>query len=238
MLELYWAYGDYNELMDLTEELLRGLAQHIHGKTELPYQDTTIDFGKFARRRMADSIKDITGLDVMTLKDFAQAKEAAQKLGVDTSGIDSRGGVVNAIFEAKVEATLIQPTFITDYPVEISPLTKAHRTNPGEVERFELFVFGRELGNGYSELTDPQDQRARLEEQARKKAVPAMKKRCQWIRTSFLAMEYGMPPTMGIGIGIDRLTMLLTDSASVRDVIAFPTMKPLQRHKDDGDAST
>ncbi|HEY9772860.1 MAG TPA: lysine--tRNA ligase [Planktothrix sp.] len=236
MLELYWAYGDYNDLMDLTEELLRELCMTIHGKTELPYQGTTIDFGKFARRRMADSIKDVTGLDVTTLKDFEAAKEAAVKLGVDVKGVDSRGGIVNAIFEAKVESTLIQPTFITDYPVEISPLTKAHRVNAGEVERFELFVFGRELGNGYSELTDPHDQRERLEEQARRKAA-GNEEAMPMDQDFILAMEYGMPPTMGIGIGVDRLTMLLTDSASVRDVIAFPTMKPLQQKpKDDEDA--
>jgi lysyl-tRNA synthetase class 2 len=230
MLELYWAYGDYNQLMDLTEEMLCGAAEHLLGSTTVTYQGETIDFRKMARTRMADAIKDVTGLDITTLKTFEEAKAAAQKLAVKLEHEDSRGAVVNAVFEAKVEHTLIQPTFITDYPIEISPLTKPHRTNAGEVERFEIFVYGRELGNGYSELTDPLDQRARLEEQARKKAAgneDAMPLDLDFI----MAMEYGMPPTMGIGIGIDRLVMLLTDSASVRDVIAFPTMKP-RRHKD------
>ncbi len=237
MLELYWAYGDYNQLMDLTEELLRSLVQHLYGTHILSYQGETFDFSKFTRLRMADAIKNVTSLDVTTLKNFAEAKEAAKQLGVPLEHEDSRGAVINAIFEAKCESTLIQPTFIIDYPVEISPLTKPHRQNPGEVERFELFVFGRELANGYSELTDPLDQRARLEEQARKK--DAGNEEAMPLDLDFImAMECGMPPTMGIGIGIDRLVMLLTDSPSIRDVIAFPTMKPLKRHKDDegGDA--
>jgi lysyl-tRNA synthetase class 2 len=234
MLEMYWAYGDYNQLMDLTEEMLRGAALFLHGTSSFPYQGETIDFNNFVRRRMVDAIKDVTGLDVSTLKNFEEAKAAAQKLGVKLEHEDSRGAVVNAIFEAKVEHTLMQPTFIIDYPVEISPLTKPHRTNAGEVERFELFIYGRELANGYSELTDPLDQRARLEEQGRKKAAgneEAMPLDLDFI----MAMEYGMPPTMGIGIGIDRLVMLLTDSASIRDVIAFPTMKP--RRQKDGDGA-
>jgi lysyl-tRNA synthetase class 2 len=219
--------------MDLTEEMLCGAAEHLLGSTTVTYQGETINFRKMARRRMADAIKDVTGLDVSTLKTFEEAKAAAQKLGVKLEHEDSRGAVVNAIFEGKVEHTLIQPTFITDYPIEISPLTKPHRTNAGEVERFEIFVYGRELGNGYSELTDPLDQRARLEEQARKKAAgneDAMPLDLDFI----MAMEYGMPPTMGIGVGIDRLVMLLTDSASVRDVIAFPTMKPRHDKETDG----
>lgn len=231
MLEMYWAYGDYFQLMDLTEALLQGLALKLHGNAQFSYQGVTLDFSKFERRRMADAIKDVTGLDVAELTNLEQARAAAQKLGVETEHLDSRGAVVNAIFEEKVEHTLIQPTFIIDYPVEISPLTKPHRDREGEVERFELFIWGRELANGYSELTDPQDQRARLEEQARKKAAgnqEAMPLDLDFI----LAMEFGMPPTMGIGIGIDRLVMLLTDSSSIRDVIAFPTMKPLRKSKE------
>lgn len=227
MLEMYCAYGDYKELMTFTEEMLRYVATKVLGSAEFTYQGAEISFAKpFRRLRMADAIKENTGVDVSTIKDFEEAKQVAAKLGVELDKQDSRGSVINAIFEAKAEHSLIQPTFIIDYPVEVSPLTKAHRENAGEVERFELFVFGRELANGYSELTDPQDQRARLEDQARKKAAgddEAMPLDLDFI----MAMEYGMPPTMGIGIGIDRLVMLLTDSASIRDIIAFPTMKPL-----------
>jgi lysyl-tRNA synthetase class 2 len=236
MLEMYWAYGDYHELMDLTEEMLSGLAVLLTGSTEVQHQDKKISFARpWKRLRMADAIKQETGLDVSELKDFEEAKAAAKKLGVEIKDEDTRGHVINAIFEAKVEHSLIQPTFIIDYPVEISPLTKAHRDNPGEVERFELFVFGRELANGYSELTDPLDQRERLEEQAKKKAAgneEAMPLDLDFI----LAMEYGMPPTMGIGIGIDRLLMLMTDSPSIRDVIAFPTMKPIKHPKHDAES--
>lgn len=226
MMEMYCAYGDYNELMTFTESMLRHIAENVLHTADFSYQGEQISFSKpFRRLRMNDAIKEATGLDVSTLKDFEEAKAAAIKLGVRLDKQDTRGSVINAMFEDKVEHTLMQPTFIIDYPVEISPLTKAHRENAGEVERFELFVFGRELANGYSELTDPHDQRSRLEEQGRKKAagdVEAMPLDLDFI----MAMEYGMPPTMGIGIGIDRLVMLLTDSASIRDVIAFPTMKP------------
>ncbi len=229
MLEMYWAYGDYNELMDLTEQLLKEVAQKVTGSTKVTYQGVEIDFDKpFRRLRMVDAIRESTGLDVEQLTSFEEAKEAARKLGVPLTDEDTRGHVINTIFEEKAESSLIQPTFLIDYPVEISPLTKPHRTRPGEVERFELFVFGRELANGYSELTDPEDQRQRLEEQARKKA--AGKEEAMPLDLDFiLAMEYGMPPTMGIGIGIDRLVMFLTDSPSIRDVIAFPTMKPIAK---------
>lgn len=229
MLEMYEAYGDYNDMMELIEEMLVHTAQTVTGSTKLPYQNVEIDFSRPWRRvTMHDAIQQVTGIDTDTIKDFAEARKVATQLGVDVGEADSRGGVINAIFEDKVESTLIQPTFVIDYPVEISPLTKAHRSRPGEVERFELFVYGRELANAYSELTDPRDQRARLEEQARKKA--AGNEEAQPLDLDFiLAMEYGMPPTMGLGIGIDRLVMLLTNSSSVRDVIAFPTMRPIAK---------
>lgn len=226
MMEAYCAYGDYNELMDLVEEMVVFIAENVCGTTKINYQGTEIDFKRPWRRlTMHDAIKEATGVDVSTLKDFAAAKATAQRMGVHLEHEDSAGAVINKIFEEKAEATLIQPTFLIDYPVEISPLTKKHRSKEGLVERFELFIFGREHANGYSELTDPEDQRARLEDQARKRAAGNVE--AQPLDLDFiLAMEYGMPPSMGIGIGIDRLVMLLTDSASIRDVIAFPTMKP------------
>jgi len=231
MLEMYCAYGDYKDLMDFTEEMLLQCATTVCGTGDLTYQGQTLNFkDPFKRLRMVDAIKEVTGKDVESMKTFEEVKACATEIGVRLDGEKTRGEVINSIFEDKVEHTLIQPTFIIDYPVEISPLTKAHRNNPGEVERFELMVAGRELANGYSELTDPLDQRARLEEQAKKKAAGDLE--AMPLDLDFLlAMEYGMPPTMGIGIGIDRLVMLLTDSASIRDVIAFPTMKPHKEEK-------
>jgi lysyl-tRNA synthetase, class II len=229
MMEMYCAYGDYNELMDFTEEMLVHIAEKVCGSTTINYQGTEINLKRPWRRiTMRDAIKEATGVDVDTLADFDAAKKAALEMGIVVKDEDSRGAIINLMFEEKVEATLIQPTFLIDYPVEISPLTKMHRSKPGVVERFELFFVGREHANGYSELTDPEDQLGRLQDQARKRA--AGNEEAQPMDEDFiLAMEYGMPPTMGIGIGIDRLAMLLTDSASIRDVIAFPTMKPASR---------
>jgi lysyl-tRNA synthetase class 2 len=228
-LELYCAYGDYNELMQFTEEMLVDIITKVCGTTKITYQGTELDFtAPFRRVTMYDAIKNATGIDCNTIKDFADAKAAAVKLGIELEHEDSRGAVINRIFEEKAEATLIQPTFLIDYPVEVSPLTKMHRTTPGLVERFEMFVWGRELANGYSELTDPEDQYKRLEDQARKRE--AGNEEAQPLDLEFIeALEYGMPPTMGIGMGIDRLCMYLTDSASIRDVIPFPTMRPLAK---------
>lgn len=227
MLELYCAYGDYFELMNFTEQMLLDAAKTVTGNAVFIYGDKEISFANpFARVRMTDAIKAVCGIDFAEIGDYEGAKDAAIKLKVDVSDLKSRGAVVNQVFETLVEPTLIQPTFIMDYPVEVSPLTKMHRTQEGEVERFELFVVGRELANGYSELTDPEDQRQRLEEQASKKAAGNLE--AMPLDLDFLlAMEYGMPPTMGVGVGIDRLVMLLTDSASIRDVIAFPTVRPI-----------
>lgn len=229
MLEMYCAYGDYNELMAFTEEMVNYIAERVCGGTKINYQGTEIDLKRPWRRiTMYDAIKEATGFDVSTLHDLAAAKKAAKDMGIELEHEDSVGAIINRMYEDKAESTLIQPTFLVDYPVEVSPLTKKHRDKQGLVERFELFCVGREHANGYSELTDPEDQRARLEDQARKRA--AGNEEAHPLDLDFLlAMEYGMPPTMGIGIGIDRLCMLLTDSASIRDVIAFPTMKPLHR---------
>lgn len=234
MMELYQAYGDYNELMELVEEMTLHIVQTVCGTTKVTYQGIEIDFQRpWARVTMAQAIKDVTGVDVEGLN-FESAKAAAKKLGIELKDEDSAGAVINRIFEEKAEETLIQPTFLLDYPVEISPLTKVHREKPGLVERFELFIYGREHGNGYSELTDPLDQRSRLEDQAKKRA--AGNEEAQPMDQDFiLAMEYGMPPTMGVGIGIDRLCMILTDSPSIRDVIAFPTMKPLGHQTSEAD---
>lgn len=227
MLEFYAAYGDYFEMMDFTEELITVAVRTVCGSTKIPYGDKEVDFARpWKRLRMVDAIKAGTNVDFAKLNTYEEVKKAAQNLQVNVSDIKTRGAVINTVFETVVEPTLWQPTFIIDYPVEVSPLTKVHRTNPGEVERFELFITARELANGYSELNDPADQRRRLEEQARKKAggnLEAMPMDEDFL----LALEYGMPPTMGIGIGIDRLAMLVTNSPSIRDVIAFPTMKPI-----------
>jgi lysyl-tRNA synthetase class 2 len=227
MLEMYQAYGDYNELMDFTEEMLSSIAQKVVGATSFPYANEQIDFKRPWRRiSMHDAIKEVTGVDVSKISSMDEASKTAASMGIELKDEDSVGAIINTMFEEKVEHTLIQPTFIIDYPVEISPLTKIHRSKPGLVERFELFIYGRETANGYSELTDPLDQRKRLQEQADKKAAGNLE--AQPMDEDFVeAMEYGMPPTMGIGIGIDRLVMLLTNSESIRDVIAFPTMKPL-----------
>ena len=226
MLELYAAYGDYNQLMDFTEEMLVAAADTVCSGNVINYGDKEINFARpWKRLRMVDAIKSVTNMD-FTVLDYDEAKKTASKLGIETKELESKGSIINEVFETLVEPTLWHPTFIIDYPVEVSPLTKAHRKNAGEVERFELFVAGRELANGYSELNDPEDQRKRLEEQARKKAAGDLEA-MPMDQDFLLALEYGMPPTMGLGVGIDRLVMFLTNSQSIKDVIAFPTMKPI-----------
>ena len=175
---------------------------------------------------MIDAIKEVTGVDFNELNTDEEASEAARKLGIEIEGTLERGNVINLVFEEKVEDTLIQPTFIIDYPVEVSPLTKRKPSDPRLVERFEVFIGGREYGNAYSELNDPIDQYERFLDQAKQKE--AGNEEANDMDDDFVrALEYGMPPTGGLGIGVDRLIMLLTDSASIRDVLLFPTMKPL-----------
>ena len=227
MLELYAAYGDYFQLMDFTEEMIVHAHNTVCGAINISYDGQEMNFARpWKRIRMVDAITATTGVDFGQLLTYEEAKVAANKLKIDTDDIDSRGGIINEVFETLVESTLWHPTFIIDYPVEVSPLTKAHRTNAGEVERFELFAAGREIANGYSELNDPLDQRKRLEIQASKKEAGDLEA-MPMDQDFLLALEYGMPPTMGLGVGIDRLVMILTDSLSIRDVIAFPTMKPI-----------
>ncbi|MDZ7969600.1 MAG: lysine--tRNA ligase [Nostoc sp. DedSLP03] len=226
-IEIYQAYADYNDMMALTEGIITTVAQEVLGTLQITYQGEPIDLTPPWRRvTMHDLVKEFTGLDFNSFQSLEEAKTASKNAAIP--GIDeaqSIGKLLNLAFEEKVEANLIQPTFVIDYPVEISPLAKPHRSVPGLVERFELFIVGRETGNSFSELTDPIDQRERLEAQAARKAAGDLE--AQGVDEDFLtALEYGMPPTGGLGIGIDRLVMLLTDCASIRDAIAFPLLKP------------
>jgi lysyl-tRNA synthetase class 2 len=226
-IELYQAYADYDDMMALTEAIITTAAKAVLGDLKLTYQGESIDLtAPWRRVTMHDAVAEKTGLDFSQFSDLDSAKAAAAKAGItDLEDCPSTGHLLNLAFEQTVETSLIQPTFIIDYPTEISPLSKPHRSKPGLVERFELFIVGRETANSFSELTDPIDQRQRFEAQAAKKAAGDLE--AQGVDEDFLtALEYGMPPTGGLGIGIDRLVMLLTDAPSIRDVIAFPLLKP------------
>lgn len=225
-IEIYQAYADYYDMMELTENIIVKAAQDVLGTLKISYQDREIDLTPPWRRvTMHELVQEITGVDLNSFEDFESARIAAENAGIGVpEDCKTIGKLLNQAFEQKVEETLIQPTFVLDFPVEISPLAKPHRSKTDLVERFELYVVGRELANSFSELTDPIDQRQRLEAQALKKAAGDLE--AQGVDEDFLtALEYGMPPTGGLGIGIDRLIMLLTDSASIRDVIAFPLLK-------------
>ncbi len=224
-MEIYVAYKDYIWMMEMVEELLEKVTQTIHGVTAVQVGGKTIDFaGPYRRLTMFDSIKEYAGIDVSE-SDEQGLREVCAKLGIEVDASMGKGKLIDEIFGAKVEANLIQPTYITDYPIEMTPLAKKHRSKPGLVERFELFVNGKEIANAYSELNDPIDQRERFEEQLKLAARgddEAMAMDEDFLR----ALEYGMPPTSGLGIGIDRLTMLLTDNSTIQEVLFFPQMRP------------
>jgi lysyl-tRNA synthetase class 2 len=227
MIELYWAYADYHDMAAFYEELIRHTVFSLYGSHKVMFGEHEIDFGpRFKWVTMIDSVKEATGVDFTNLT-HEQALAEAKKLHLDTADLHNRGKVIEAVWEAKVEPNLIQPTFIADHPVEISPLAKKHRTSPGFVERFELFICGQEMGNAFSELNDPVDQLDRFLQQG--KAIAAGDEEAQPLDDDFItALSYGMPPTAGLGFGIDRLVMMLTNQQSIRDVIFFPQMKELK----------
>ncbi|MDR2890518.1 MAG: lysine--tRNA ligase [Alistipes sp.] len=225
VMEIYVAYKDYEWMMEFTETMIAEVAKVLHGTTRLRAWGNDLDFTPpFRRLTMTDAIREKTGFDI-TGRSEEELRTECQRLGIEVDATMGKGKLIDAIFGEKCEAELIQPTFITDYPIEMSPLCKRHRSNPELTERFELFVNGKELCNAYSELNDPIDQLERFQEQLRlseKGDDEAM-----FIDMDFVsALEYGMPPTSGMGIGIDRLTMLMTDSSSIQDVLFFPQMKP------------
>jgi len=232
VMEIYVAYKDYNWMMDFTEEMIEKVSLALHGTTEVTVGDKVINFKRpFKRITMFDAIKEHTGADISGMDEEALRK-VCKELGIEVDATMGKGKIIDEIFGEKCEGHYVQPTFITDYPVEMSPLCKKHRTNPDLTERFELMVNGKELCNAYSELNDPIDQLDRFQEQLRlseKGDNEAMFIDMDFVR----ALEYGMPPTSGMGIGIDRLTMLMTNSPSIQDVLFFPQMKPEKKTEED-----
>ena len=227
-MEFYSAYEDYNDMMNIAEQLISTVAKNVLGTTKITYQGQEIDLAPgWKKITMIEAIKERTGVDFNTINTDEEAQKVAKEKGVEYEEIkNTRGHIINEFFETFVEETLIQPTFIMDYPVEVSPLTKRKKDDPRLVERFELFIDGREYGNAYSELNDPIDQYERFLKQV--EAKEKGDEEAGGMDEDFVnALEIGLPPTGGMGIGLDRLIMLLTDSASIRDVLFFPTMKPL-----------
>ena len=227
MLELYQAYTDYEGMMELVEEMFRETAVAVTGGSIIKNGDAELDLGKpFRRMTMAEAVKEYSGVDFDAIHTREEARAAAAEHHVEIQAMHQKGDILNLFFEKYAEDKLIQPTFVLDYPVEISPLTKRKPGNPDYTERFELYMIGREFANAYSELNDPIDQRTRFEHQEALRAG-GDQETDRLDEDFLLALEYGMPPTGGMGMGIDRLVMLLTDSYSIRDVMFFPTMKPV-----------
>lgn len=227
LLELYEAYTDYHGMMDLVEEMMKTVAQNVCGSLQITYQGKAIDLSHWERMTMVEAVKKYSGVDFAAISSDAEAVEAAKAHKVALPEIPTKGAILAEFFDAFVEENLIQPTFIYDYPVENSPLAKRKTDDPAFTERFEYFINAMEFGNAFSELNDPIDQKGRFERQvAERRALdPACKAQVDY--DYITALEYGLPPTGGLGFGVDRLVMLLTDSASIRDVLLFPTMKPL-----------
>lgn len=230
-MEIYVAYKDYNWMMEMVEQLLESIARDVNGDTKTEYEGRTIDFkGPYRRLTMYDSIKEYTGIDISEM-DEAQLRDVCKQLKIHVDDTMGRGKLVDEIFSEKVEDNLVQPTYITDYPIEMTPLAKKHRSVEGLVERFELFVNGKEIANAYTELNDPIDQRERFEDQL--KLAARGDEEAMALDEDFLrSLEYGMPPTSGLGIGIDRLTMLLTNQHSIQEVLFFPQMRPEKREEE------
>ncbi|GAA0353740.1 lysine--tRNA ligase [Bacillus horti] len=230
MLELYEAYGDYQDIMKLTEELIEHIALEVHGKTTVQYEDKNINLATpWKRISMVDAVKEVVGIDFSQPMSDEEARALAKEHGVEIQSHMKFGHILNEFFEQKVEETLIQPTFIYGHPVEISPLAKKNEQDPRFTDRFELFIVAREHANAFTELNDPIDQKERFEAQLLEKE--AGNDEAHEMDHDFIeALEYGMPPTGGLGIGIDRLVMLLTNSSSIRDVLLFPTMKETKEH--------
>ena len=228
-VELYQAYTDFHGMMDLVEDMMKTVAQNVCGTLVVPYQGHQIDLGHWERLTMVEAVKKYSGVDYYDWKTDEDAIAAAKEHHVELPEVPTKGAILAEFFDAFVEDKLIQPTFIYDYPVEISPLAKRKPSDPAFTERFEYFINATEFGNAFSELNDPIDQKARFEHQVEQRRALDPETRAQVDYDYVTALEYGMPPTGGLGFGVDRLVMLLTDSASIRDVLLFPTMKPLDK---------
>ena len=226
-VEFYQAYADYRDMMDLTEKIILTAAKDVLGTTKITYDGTEIDLANVRRVSMNDAVREATGRDFLSAATVEEARAMADEIGVPYEARHGIGAILNAAFEEKVEETLMAPTFITHHPTEISPLAKRNPDNPMITDRFEFFVYGRELANGFTELNDPIDQRQRFVDQMKQRAAGDAEAHVM-DEDYVTALEYGLPPTGGVGIGIDRLVMFLTDSPSIRDVLLFPTMKPLE----------